>query len=391
MTKLTLVLLAIAVGSGLVSLNLVRELRSERASAQALQARVAELEQARPQQQAGATFVAVPTAPAGTVSPFAVGARVADPAAPASPPPPRPAAAQSVHMFAPGEQPPGQDQIRRQMIESIERQRALMRDPEYRDAMRLQQRSSIAHTHADLAQTLELSPDQTDQLFDLLAEQQMRSMEDAQPPVMGPTDQAKMQEMHRKLQERQRENETEIRNLLGAAKAREYKEYTMSWGERAQAAELRSALASKGVPLDDSLAKPLVKALIEQRQKTMNQDFFRGNATSARLVVGSSGNAGWTAAVGPPGDFAEQALERTQEQQRRTREALSGLLTGEQLKVLEEKQNADLQLQRAHLRMMRAQQKATGSAGADPTQSNVVIGTNELIMLESSVSSSSSD
>jgi hypothetical protein len=44
--------------------------------------------------------------------------------------------------------------------------------------------------------------------------------------------------------------------------------------------------------------------------------------------------------------------------QKRQREALASVLTPEQLKVVEDEHNAELQMQRAQLRIMRAQQEA---------------------------------
>ncbi|HJY36049.1 MAG TPA: hypothetical protein VJ299_01230, partial [Steroidobacteraceae bacterium] len=64
MHKIALVLAIAAVGEGLVALHLVRQLHEERESAQALQARVTDLER-RAQQVAGvATLVPVPAEPA---------------------------------------------------------------------------------------------------------------------------------------------------------------------------------------------------------------------------------------------------------------------------------------------------------------------------------------
>jgi hypothetical protein len=54
----------------------------------------------------------------------------------------------------------------------------------------------------------------------------------------------------------------------------------------------------------------------------------------------------------------EQALEYQAQHQKRQREALARVLTPEQLKVIEDEHNSQLQMQRAQLRIMRAQQEA---------------------------------
>lgn len=56
--------------------------------------------------------------------------------------------------------------------------------------------------------------------------------------------------------------------------------------------------------------------------------------------------------------FAEQSLESQARNQEKQREALARVLTPEQLKVIEDEDNADLQMQRLQLRMMQAQQAA---------------------------------
>ena len=129
MHKIALVLAIAAVGEGAVTLHLVRQLQLERENAQTLQARVTQLEQAAPQRQAGATFVAIPQP---TVSPFTVGARHRTGQACAGR-----GNTTMVNRFAAGSVAPPLDpaQMREQMNAVMERQRALMQDPEYREAM----------------------------------------------------------------------------------------------------------------------------------------------------------------------------------------------------------------------------------------------------------------
>ncbi len=64
----------------------------------------------------------------------------------------------------------------------------------------------------------------------------------------------------------------------------------------------------------------------------------------------------------------EKSLEFMAQHQKRQRDALSRVLTPEQLKIVEDEQNAELQMQRAQLRMMRAQQEA---GLLDPAGNNV--------------------
>jgi hypothetical protein len=362
MTKIALALAIVAIGEGAVTLHLVNQLREERESAQTLQARVTELERTRPPAAAGATFIAVPTQP--VTSPFTVVEKKG------APPPPKAVAgtitsanrvAGSWAMAAPAPDP---ERIREQMKASMERQQALLRDPEYREAMLAQQKVGIRQSNPNLRRDLDLTAEQTDRLFNTLAEQQLRSMEDANtgPMMWGEQpDPAKMQEFQRKMLAQQSANETEVKRVLGDAKYREYQEYQALSGVRWEADRVRNSLANAGVPLDENLAKPLLKTLQEQQQKMLQQMASRDPQTARNVFVPGGGvSAVMTSDNSQVNviEMQEKSLELMAQHQKRQREALASVLTPEQLKVVEDEHNSELQVQRAQVRMMRAQQEA---------------------------------
>jgi hypothetical protein len=360
MTKIALALAIVAIGEGAVTLHLVNRLHEERASAQTLQARVTELERKVPQAAAGATFVAVPTQP--TVSPFGTVKNGSAPPAPQAVAgvitADRPMA---VSVFAPATAPLDQERMREQVKQNMERQAALMRDPEYRDAMLAQQKMGVRQANPNLVRDLDLAPEQADRLFSTLAEQQMRSMENNVPVMWGEQpDPAKVQEFQRKMLDQQRANETEIKRVLGDQKFREYQEYQSLSGVRWEADAVRTTLANAGVPLDENLTKPLLKSLQEQQQKMLQQMAAAAPGTNQFFAPG----VGVSAAMSSDNSVAnmlkmqEQALEYQAQHQKRQREALARVLTPEQLKVIEDEHNSQLQMQRAQLRIMRAQQEA---------------------------------
>ena len=369
MSKLALVLAIIAIGEGAVTLHLVRQVRAERENAQTLQARVTELEQ---KAQPGATFIAMPTQPTPT-NPFGTVTR--------NEPPPAKAAAGNAIVGAFSTTgpipmtPPDQQRMREQMQESMERQRTLLRDPEYREAMRAQQKMGLVRSNPNLGRDLDLSAEQLDRVYEVLAEQSLRAMENSSPmwSVNGEQpDAAKMQEFHRKALEQQRSNEAELRRALGDTKYREWQEYQSMAGVRWEADRVRTSLASAGVPLDESLAKPLLKSLHEQQMKMMQQQAAAASAAqpnangNARLVLSS----GFSAATSPDMlKMQEQSLEMMAQHQKRQRDALASVLTPEQLKIIEDEHNAEQQMQRAQLRIMRAQQEA---GLLDPAQGNSI-------------------
>ena len=328
MTKIALILAIAAVGEGAVALHLVNQLHKERESTQALQARVTELESKAPQPGASATFIAVPQP---TVSPFSTVQKVEVPPTPATGGGRTVASATApVHgVFVPP--PPDRERMRQQMEASMERQRTMLRDPDYREAMLAQQKMGLMRGNPNVGRDLDLTAEQVDRLFTTLAEQQLRQMEIARPMAWGEQpDPAKMQEYHRKALEQQSANELEIRRALGDAKFREWQEYQSMTGVRWEADRVRTSLASAGLPLDENLTKPLMKTLAEQQQKMM-QEATRQMAPAANRVVAVSGG-------------------------------LSSMVTSDGTQV-----NA-LQMQKAQLRMMRAQQEA---GLLDPAGNNI--------------------
>ena len=139
-------------------------------------------------------------------------------------------------------------------------------------------------------------------------------------------------------------------------------DYQTTAPARYEAARLRGLLADAGVPLDQSLAKPLQKVLLEHQkveQQRMQQYFAtqQGSANTAKLGF-ATGDL--RSAVGP----APNSEEHMEEMQRRQRDKLARVLTPEQLKVIEDEQNSQLQLQRVQTKLMRAQAEAVGGDAA---------------------------
>jgi hypothetical protein len=345
MTKAMLLFLVTSIALGLISLHLVRELRAERANAEALQARVSALEQAKAAQP-------VPTTPFAT---WSVQKLAAGPVSARTPPNASDNQALNAALQAAADSIPApnaaQAEQTRFMQEHMERQRALMSDPEYRDALRVQQRMSFVRSHPDLAHELGLTAEQTDQLFSLMADHAIRNMDNSQALMsFDPTaDPSIAEKAHRKAMEQQKAHEAQIAQLLGPQKFKAYQEYQSTLHIRYQATELSQLLASNGAPLDRELTKPLIKVLAQEHQRMAQE---QQKAIEAAARSGVTGNA----LVGRLSPYDDANFDRTAEYQRRTREALATILTPEQLEIYAKDQDANMHVQRAQMRVMRAQQ-----------------------------------
>lgn len=354
MGKVVLILAVTAVGLGLLSLHLVNRLREGDAAVAELKTQVAGLQEQLAQRRAEPP----------PVFEVAATAELAQPpqAAPApSKDAVKPAPSQATAAIAPAM--PGQlsreDRIR-MMREQRERQRQLMQDPEYRDAMRLQARTNLARQYPGVIQELNLDPLQADEFFGMLAEQQMRISEQMEPMWFaedGVTpDSAAFQERQRKIQqtvtEMQRKGEAELASRFGQDKLQAWKEYQSTAGQRYQLEHMRTTLAAQGLPLGDDVNKPMLKALAAAQRAEVDE-------YAASVGRNAVAGAGRTIAFEAP-NF-EQQIETTKKRNQRTLDAISPYLTFEQREAIEKEQAAQLKMMEAQMRMMKARGNANAS------------------------------
>ena len=263
MNKVMLLLFVTSVALGATTLHLVRELRAERAHALTLETRVAQLE--RPAPPPPSPFASPSEGPAP--EPVAPPTTTIVSTAPApKPTPPVGDLAVATVAYGGGPMPSREDRMR-MMRQRMEQQRALLRDPAYRDAMMTQQKAMMGNMYPDLANELNLAPGEFERLTTLLAEQQLRSMEQQSGPFFdGPPDSATAQEMQRKAQANRQAADAELKALLGDEKWNAWRDYQSTMGVRHEVAQLRTSLANQGAPLTDDQIKPLQRALADAQQ-----------------------------------------------------------------------------------------------------------------------------
>src|SRR5690606_11124708 len=348
MNKAVLLLTAMSALLGLTTLHPVRELRAERAQAQELHMRIAELERAgeipSPFRAASPDLQLPP--PALSAAPEPATASLGPPAAaPAA----SPAAAAG----------PSHEERLRMMRRRMEQQRALLRDPEYRAALITQHKAMYCTIYPELSTELELDAEQSDRLATLLAEQQLRRQESSSNVALGgPPDPEPMKALQERAEQERRMADEEIRELRGEEKWSAWKQYQSTMGERHQTTQLRTEFANRGLPLREDQIKPLQQALAESRRRMM--ETLDAAAHDARIAV--SGAPVPFTSTGPAPQLEqerqEEILRRQAEENERLRMTLSGVLTPEQLQYFQERQAAQLKLQDAQMRMMRAQAEA---------------------------------
>jgi hypothetical protein len=349
MNKLVLVLMLSTVAAAATCMHLVRELRTEREHSQTLREQVTQLERA-----AKVPITPFSTPPIGLAPSDA--ASDSDTQALTASPPLAAARAALVPSHAAVSPPRATQEM---MRTHLERQRKMMQDPEYREAILASQRLGLATSYPNLGSELGLSAEESRRLLDLLAEQQLQMMENQPEYVFTDTPApAAMQEAQRVVQQRQQQQQSEVETLLGSANYQKWQEYQQTLAERHRAAAIQSSLAMSGAPLDNQQSKALLTALIEEQRKQQREMPSAGYP--AALVIGGNVSSNDVSAE-------EQWLKVRESSYERMVESLDSSLTTQQLSHLQELFEQELEMQRVHMKMLRAQ-------GADPSN-NALVGT----------------
>ncbi len=137
----------------------------------------------------------------------------------------------------------------------------LLKDPEFRTALRGQQRVRLEEDFRDLPKILGLSAEQSDRLFDLLAEQRVRVFDARwQKPEGGKTP---MNSFH----ETQATNKEELANFLGPSNMIRYEDFLSTLQSRAEINSVRNELAHGTEPLREEQIEPMMAVVNAELQR----------------------------------------------------------------------------------------------------------------------------
>lgn len=328
MRNLALVCGALAVVSSIVSVNLWRELHAAREVNTQLRG---QLTQGRP---APSGPIEMPQATAPTRS-----TPVVQPAAAA--PSPAPSTA------------PAATAARTSVGDALAQSRDLLKDPEYRRAALAQRRLNMPQNYPGLVEELNLTPEQADELYDLLAEAQITQQAELVLPINQsgqPPDLSVMQEYTRRSQELQTRRDDQIAALLGSAGRDQFKAYEQTVPARMQAQNIQRMMETAGMPLTAAQMKPVTDAYIADQQR--QRDSLQTLVTQTAGGV-SSGSAA---------RLVELQSELQVERNRSLIEALRPHVTAQQLERMQAQLDQQLAMTRASSRLMRERMEAQAAA-----------------------------
>ncbi len=351
MNKAIPILLLTTAAPAIACLHLVRELREERAQSEALQAKVAELEKSAAETQVfrivrrASPFSAPVEMPLGTSR----GAPSKSPAKQSD----KPTGTSTPNAALAADDP--QDQMR----EHFERQRALLKNPEYREAVRASSRLSMSQNYPGFAAELGLSEDEANRFMDLLTDQQLQSMEHDESLFLARTgdDEARMREAHERMQERMRQQQAEIEMHLGPTKYQKWQDYQQTLGQRHRLASMQSQLALAGAPLNAEQSGALLAVLVQEQRKQQQAQA----GANAGQPVGS-----WQPYGPVPGQ--EEWITAQEQSNERLLAAIKSNLSSQQASKLEQMLDRELDLHRTQLKLLQAEgQNATTGFSATGT------------------------
>jgi hypothetical protein len=221
---------------------------------------------------------------------------------------------------------------------------ALFKDPQMKDMIKAQQKMvmgpMIDKMYGALFQELNLTPEQSAGLKDLLMKKMLAAADVGMSMFDGSLDAAKRKEMAAQIKTQTDAFDEQIKQYLGDENYQAFQSYEKTTPDRMVVSQLQDQLAASGTGLDPAQQQQLVQALSDARQN------FKWTTDFNNQKPGD-------------GDFAEMfsedrvnqfALEKAQFDQQFLERARQ-ILTPEQLAAFEKFQEAQRQLQITGMKM----------------------------------------
>lgn len=211
----------------------------------------------------------------------------------------------------------------------------MLKDPEMRKAMEQQQRLGMEMLYGSLVKQLQLTPEQEKKFKEMLLAQQMENMEQAGAMFEGTSeDRARVAQ---ELAEKKKENEEQIKELLGEDKFAQYEEYNQTIGERMMLEQF-----GRNVEATPEQTEQLLAIMREEKK---NVQVNLGSPTP-------DVTQDWQAVLGSD-DATAKIFAQQEEVNARVLERAGQVLTPEQMQKFGPVLQNQLEMQKAGLKMAR--------------------------------------
>jgi hypothetical protein len=211
-------------------------------------------------------------------------------------------------------------------------------DPEMRKSMRSQQMIGIRMMYGDITKELGLSPQDTEQLLELLTDRQM-DMAAAGMQSLDPNDPNQANNKDR-LAENAKRYEDQIKAVLGEDKFKSLKSYEASMGDRFMLQQFEGQFGAAGAPLEANQKQQLLDLMREERAKTPSD-----------LNLANSSNPGKQMEALRNPETMNQFMASQEAFQKRVLERSRQFLNADQVGALEKVNQQQLELLKMQMKM----------------------------------------
>jgi regulator of replication initiation timing len=213
-------------------------------------------------------------------------------------------------------------------------------DPEMKKSMRVQQLVGIRMMYADLAKELGLSPQDAEQLMEILVDRQMDLAAASMTALESGGDSAGQGS---KLTDATKRHDEQLKAVLGEEKYNQMKVYEQSMGDRWMMQQWDGQFAASGSPLQQAQKDQLFDVMREERQK----------APPGAASFGNAGDPAQAFKMMQSEDTLNQFMTSQQDLNQRVLARSREFMNADQVATLEKVQTQQAELMKMQLKMSR--------------------------------------
>jgi hypothetical protein len=219
----------------------------------------------------------------------------------------------------------------------------MLADPEMKKMIRDQQAQMMNQFYGPLIKEMGLTPEEAAKFKDLLADNQMKGVENAGSLFGGGA--TNRTETLNSLTAQQKEQEDQIKDLLGDTRYAQYKDYEQTIGQRMQLDQFRQQTAGGANALTDQQAEQLLAFMKEEKP---NMATLTGQPSAG---TGQDQAANFQAMLS--GEQMDKLLQGQEDANQKVYERAKAVLSPEQLDAFGEFQTNQMSMMRMGMTMSR--------------------------------------
>jgi hypothetical protein len=218
----------------------------------------------------------------------------------------------------------------------------MLADPEMKKMMRDQQAQIMNQFYGPLIKEMGLTPEEAAKFKELLADSQMKGVESAGSLLGG--DSTNRTETLNALTAQQKDQEDQVKELLGDTRYAQYKDYEQTIGQRMQLDQFRQQTAGGANALTDQQADKLLAFMKEEKQNVA--------ALTGQPPPGTGQDqANWQAMLS--GEQMDKLMQGQEDADQKVYERAKAVLSSEQLDAFGAFQTNQLSMMRIGMTMAR--------------------------------------